>query len=639
MRLTLAQLDPIVGDVSGNTRLVLDAIGQARRDRSDLLVAGELGLIGYPPRDLLFRAGVVEAAERAVAQIARASRDIAVVVGHPRRCRGGTRPFCNSVSICARGRVEAVYDKRLLPGYDVFDEDRYFQPGDRPCVVNIGGRRVGVLICEDLWRAGDVLAPGTYASEPLAETAPRCELLVVPNASPFVLGKWQRHLEQMRAAVDLYRIPVVTVHQVGANDDLIFDGRSIALDADGTILTLLPAWEPALRTIDLAQRPAQRLDLPAGMLEPAAELFGALCLGIRDYCRKTGYAEVLVGLSGGIDSAVVACLAAAALGPRGCTGLMMPSRYTSPASREDAEALAANLGLTVAEPLSIEAAHGVLRVALEPALGARAGGVTDENIQARLRGLLLMAFANARGALVLATGNKSEFATGYCTIYGDMCGALAVLGDVVKTRVYALARWMNDNHAACGFPRPPIPARCFTRAPSAELRPDQTDQDTLPPYERLDPIVERFVEREQSIRQIAEETGFDPAFVEATVRMIDRAQYKRDQAAPILKVTPRTFGRGRPMPIAMRWTESPSEVSAAGRRPGEDEPGAGRRRAVATETCAQEAARRRQAPPEPAAASEGSQPPCAPRNADAAPGPEATAGARAASRPVAERGD
>ncbi len=571
MRLALAQLNPTVGDVVGNTRLVLQAIDQARSDGAEVLVAGELGLIGYPPRDLLFRAGVVEACEQAVGEIARHAGDLLVIVGHPRRCPGGTRPLRNSVSVCRAGKVVAVYDKRLLPGYDVFDEDRYFDPGDQPCVVEAAGGRLGLLICEDLWRAEDVRTERSYPIDPVQETAALgCDVLLSLNANPFVLGKWQRHLEQLRAAATRHKLPIVAVQQVGANDDLIFDGRSVVVAADGSIAAILPGWRPALETIELPDNAhgVHAVGWDHVRTDPMEELWNALVLGVNDYCRKSFNDKVIIGLSGGIDSAVTACIAAAAVGPDNVLGVMMPSRYSPAASLEDARELAANLALPGCQTVPIESTHLAVQDALAASLREQAGGVTDENIQARLRGLLLMAFANATGAFVLAPGNKSELASGYCTIYGDMCGALAVLGDVVKTRVYALARWINAHHVDCGFAQPPIPQRSLTRPPSAELRPHQLDQDTLPPYETLDLIVERYIELEQSVPQIIGETDIEAQLVRETVSMIDRAQYKRDQAALILKVTARTFGRGRPMPIAMRWTEAMSyEPRAIGESP------------------------------------------------------------------------
>ncbi len=567
----MAQVNPTVGDVAGNARLVIEAAEQGRRDGADVVVTTELVLIGYPPRDLVFRKGVVEACEQAVAYIARQCPGLVLVVGHPRRCPRGTRPFCNSLSVCAGGRVVRVYDKRLLPGYDVFDEDRYFEPGREHCIIEVAGRRLGLMICEDFWRAQDVMAETKYFEDPVQETVDAgCEAIVMLNATPFIRGKWQRHVTQIRAAAARYRMPIVSVHQVGANDDLIFDGRSVAVDGAGSPLAVLPGWQAAVQTIDLpdrAGRAAPAIPADVGLeVDPVSELFHALVLGTRDYVRKTGHEKVLIGLSGGIDSSLTACLAAAALGAQNVTGLMMSSRYSSAASVEDAMEVASNLGIAHCEDVPIKAVHQAVQDTLRASLGAAAGGVADENVQARLRAVLLMAWSNATGALVLVPSNKSELAAGYATIYGDMSGALAVLGDVVKTRVYALCEWINAHPEEAGFERPPIPDRVFTKPPSAELRPNQTDQDTLPPYEVLDQIVERYIEREQSVRQIIEETGLDPKLVRDIARMIDRAQFKRDQFAPVLKVTPRAFGRGRPMPIAMRWDEgarlSPRESRA-----------------------------------------------------------------------------
>ncbi len=556
MRLALAQLNPTVGDIDGNTRLLIDAIDQARDQGADVMVAGELGLIGYPPRDLLFRHGVVEACERAVEQIAEYAGDLAVIVGHPRCSPDGERPFRNSASVCIDGRVSAVYDKRLFPGYDVFDEDRYFEPGQSTCVVEVAGQRIGVVICEDLWRAQDALAQRSYSVEPVKETIEAgCDVLVSLNATPFVLGKCRTRLNLMRRWAKSLSLPTVAVHQVGANDDLIFDGHSAAVDADGAVLELLPGWVPCVRTIELGPATHGSESVSHGN-DQMLELWSALVLGVKDYCHKTGNERLVIGLSGGIDSSVTTCIAAAALGTDKVLGLLLPSRYTSVGAEEDAKLLESNLGLGQCPTISIESVHLAVQNALAAHLREKAGGVTDENIQARVRGVLLMAFTNANGALLLVTGNKSEIATGYTTLYGDMCGALAVLGDVVKTRVYKLAHWINANYEACGFSRPPIPDRSITKPPSAELRPNQTDQDTLPPYELLDQIVTRYIELEESAEQISADPTLDDELVRDIVQMIDRAQYKRDQSAIVLKVTPRAFGRGRPMPIAMKWEEA-----------------------------------------------------------------------------------
>ena len=564
MRIALAQLNPIVGDIAGNTALVIDAIGQARSQRADIMVTSELMLIGYPPRDLLFREGVVEACEGAVHEIAARAGDMHVIVGHPRHSGpNASRPFRNSASVCHKGKVFAVCDKQLLPGYDVFDEDRYFEPGARSLVVPIHGLGVGVLICEDLWRAKDVNAKRQYSIEPVAECIAQrdtngCDLIVSLNASPFVIGKWRKHVDQMKEIATDYHVPVIAVHQVGGNDDLIFDGRSVVVARDGRLAHVLPGFESTVQTFDFEADALQFPGAVAGKeaveqwLPPEREIFHALVTGVRDYVRKTGNAHALIGLSGGIDSALVAVIAAAALGPENVHGVMMPSIYSSPGSLSDAIDLANRLNLATCERVSIEQLHSVMRETLAPALHGACEGVTDENIQARVRGVILMAMSNARGALVLSTSNKSEIATGYSTLYGDMCGALAVIGDLTKTRIYDLARWINANHSGCGFRHPPIPENSLTKPPSAELRPNQTDQDTLPPYEILDQVIERFIEREQSEATIVAETGIASTIVRKTLQMIDRAQYKRDQAPVILKLTYRAFGRGRQMPIVMQ---------------------------------------------------------------------------------------
>lgn len=528
------------------------------------MVTSELVLLGYPPRDLIFRQGVVEACQDALHHIAEQCDDLTVIVGHPRREARGCRPLRNSVSVCRRGAVIATYDKRLLPGYDVFDEDRYFEPGDEPVVVEVDGVKLGLTVCEDLWGARDVITERRYAIDPVHETVHcGCDLLLSLNASPFVRGKWEHHRELLQAVARRYRLPLVAVNQIGGNDDVVFDGRSLAIASDGRVAHRLPGWEEAVEVVDLdhLRHAVNGKDTARPCVDPLEETLHALTLGVRDYCRKTGSDRVLLGLSGGIDSALAATIAAAALGPKNVHGVIMPSRFSSPGSRDDALELAKRLGLEPCTEVSIEQAHEMMRASLAPALDDAPEGLTDENIQARLRGLILMAISNARGGLVLATGNKSELAVGYCTMYGDMCGALAVLGDVTKTRVYELARWINAHHQILGFTSPPIPESSIEKVPSAELRPEQSDQDSLPPYEQLDQIIEAFVEQELPPEQIIEMTGLDGAMVRQWVRAIDRAQYKREQAAVVLKVTGRAFGPGRPMPIAMRSTTLPRSTS------------------------------------------------------------------------------
>ncbi len=565
MRVALAQLNPIVGDVAGNLRLVMEAIDACRSRGAELVVFSELVLLGYPPRDLILRDGVVEACEEAVRQAAAHAGDVAIILGHPRRRdgEGGTRPIANSLSVCHGGRVVKVYDKRLLPGYDVFDEDRYFEPGREVGVATVFGKRIGLMICEDLWRAGDANFMGEYTINPVAELArERCDLAVAINASPFVVGKGARHMAQLREVATTLGCEVVSVNQVGGNDDLIFDGRSVVIDAAGAVRGKVDGWGPGVVVAECCADRGNNGALRGESMAVAAdaadvneELYHALVLGIRDYVHKTGNKAAAIGLSGGIDSALVATLAAAALGAENVVGVSMPSRYSSLGSIDDAAGLVRNLGMPAMISVPIEPMHAAAANSFASAMGAPLRDLADENTQARLRGIMLMAISNARpGTLVLATGNKSELATGYCTLYGDMCGALAVIGDVVKTRVYELSRWINANHAALGFRVPPIPKATLEKPPSAELKANQTDQDTLPPYDVLDQIVTRLVEREESVETIIAETGIDPAVVRRWVRVIDQQEYKREQAALVLKVTPRTFGRGRPMPMAVKCT-------------------------------------------------------------------------------------
>jgi NAD+ synthase (glutamine-hydrolysing) len=553
LRLAIAQLNPTVGDVPGNTRLVLEAIDLARAEGAQVLATSELAIIGYPPRDLLLREGVIEACEDAVKEIAVHTADMYVFVGYPRRVHGGLRGCRNSVAVCHAGEIVHVYDKRLLPGYDVFDEDRYFDPGEEPCVIEVAGSRIGLLICEDLWRAQDVDSPCRYPIEPVEELAALgCDALLTMNATPFVMGKYERHVKRMREVAKRLGVPVVFINQVGANDDLIFDGRSFALDANGEAIGALSGFDIDIQVIDLlAPKPTDSNPWEFAP-DPMHELFEALVLSVKDYCRKTGHSRMHMGLSGGIDSALSAAIACRALGPENVHGVTMPSKYSSTGSISDSEQLATNLGMADPPVIPIRDTHDAMFVALDAVLGDVSESITDQNIQARLRGMILMALSNANNTLVLSTSNKSEIAVGYSTIYGDMCGAVTVLGDVMKTRCYELARWVNEHHETLGFDVPPIPENSITKPPSAELLHGQTDQDTLPPYEVLDEIIVRFIDRDQSIESIVEETGLDVELVEMMTKLIDRAQYKRDQAAVIPKVTPRAFGRGRVMPIVMK---------------------------------------------------------------------------------------
>jgi len=547
MKTALAQLNPTVGDIDGNARRILDAYARAARAGAEVVVTPELSLIGYPPRDLLLKPRFVADNLAALERLAGQVGPTALVVGYVERTgRERGLPLYNAAALIADGRVLARKYKRLLPTYDVFDEMRYFEPGDEPAVVEWGGSTLGLSICEDIWTqesAGP--AARLYHGNPVADLVEAgADVLINMSASPFVVGKSAQRAELVRAQALRHGRPVVYVNQVGGNDELIFDGASFAVSADGQVVAQLKAFEEEVAVVDLAA-----VGSPAGLAELPADveaLRPALVLGLRDYMRKTGFREAVVGLSGGIDSSLVACLAAEAAGPEHVLGVAMPSRYSSAHSVEDARALASALGIRF-QTIPIDGPHTAFEEVLAEAFAGREPDLTEENLQARVRGTILMGLSNKFGYLVLATGNKSEVSVGYCTLYGDMVGGLAVIGDVPKTLVYRLCRHINETD-----PRSPIPERVLTKAPSAELRPDQKDEDSLPPYDVLDPILDLYVRDERSYDQIVA-AGFDPHTVSQVIRLVDRNEYKRKQAAPVLKVTSRAFGFGRRMPIAQRY--------------------------------------------------------------------------------------
>lgn len=585
MRLALAQINPTVGDIDANAGIVERFILEAKAQGADLVVLPELCLCGYPPKDLLLREGFIAAGVAAGERIGKATTvGITAVFGLPLpapseeeggRDRGAA--VTNSLLAWRDGVQIARYDKRLLPTYDVFDEDRYFEPGSRTCIIDVpvreggGSVRVGLAICEDLWKGQDAGFASRYldVADPVAEAArDGARMLVVPSASPFVLSKGARHREILRNHARTHGLVVAAVNQVGGNDDLIFDGHAAVLGPDGSLLAAGPGFAEHLLVVDLPALGGS--GAPAGPTSPITDpllsfsderlLFDALVLGIRDYCRKTGFSSALLGLSGGIDSALVAALASRALGPGNVLGVSMPGPYSSNHSRTDAMALAQNLGMeliTIPIAPPMEGFRSILDSAFSSRGAARLGetlpDLTEENLQSRIRGTTLMGVSNRTGAIVLTTGNKSEMAVGYATLYGDMNGGLAVICDVTKQRVYALARWMNEHFREGGFERPPIPVSSIQKPPSAELRPGQTDQDSLPPYEILDQIIERFIENHQSPTAIVRETGIDESVVRRIVRLIDLSEYKRKQAAVGLKVTSVAFGSGRRVPIAQRW--------------------------------------------------------------------------------------
>ena len=544
MRLGLLQLNPIIGDIDGNTRRLIDG---ANGCKADLLITPELVISGYPPRDILLCSGFVEACEAAVETIAKTVSKT-ILVGHP-RIEQATGRFRNSISVIEHGEIVAVIDKHLLPGYDIFDEDRYFEQGTISGVVDLNFGRIGIAICEDFWRGFDANAAPTYDENPIATlVAEHCKLIISPSASPFVAKKRKLHLEHAKNVATENNCSVVMVNQVGGNDDLVFDGGSFVMSPKGLIHES-PLFEESTDVVDLEN--ATLLSMPEKNIDEAR--FQALVLGVRDYCIKTGHKNVLLGLSGGIDSALVATIAVAALGADAVTGVLMPSRYSSLGSVEDAETLAQNLGIKT-KTLPIEHMHRAFE-RIHADANTHIESLTEENAQARIRGMLLMSLANQNNALLLATGNKSELAVGYTTLYGDMCGALSVIGDLYKTEVREMSRWINQSNQ---FNVSPIPENSITKPPSAELRPDQLDEDSLPSYEELDAILQPHIDGDQGADDIEESTSLSRDLIDSVLAMVDRSQFKRDQASVILKIAPRTFGRGRPMPIVMKraWSNA-----------------------------------------------------------------------------------
>jgi NAD+ synthetase len=558
LRIALAQINPIVGDVAGNTRMIADAAADAHRRGAALVAFPEQAVLGYPAKDLLFRRELIDANVRALRKIAEQCRDIAVLVGFAEPTdRTAGRPIYNAAALLRDGRVAMKWRKQLLPTYDIFDEARYFQPaGAQADLFEMGGRRIGVTICEDIWSSQEMMdSRPIYDRDPVRTIADAgADLLINISASPFTDRKERvrhdllvRNARQFKLPIAFvnqvgFKLPIAFVNQVGANDELVFDGASAFVDAGGVVRAQAVAFGPDMLMVDVDDPAASRKEkVPAGV----AAIRAAAVLGIRDYVGKCGFARVIVGLSGGIDSAVVAALAAEALGPENVHGVAMPSRYSSGHSVEDARQLAENLGIRF-DMIPIAPMHTAFETSVAELFVGTEPGLAEENMQARIRGALLMSLSNKFGALLLTTGNKSEIAVGYCTLYGDMCGALAVIGDVPKSRVYELARHINARSSP-----PAIPESTLTKPPSAELRPNQTDQDSLPDYETLDAILERHVEHQQDVEQIVS-AGFDRAMVERVVRLVRISEYKRYQYAPVLKVTSLAFGSGRRVPIAAR---------------------------------------------------------------------------------------
>lgn len=539
MRVALAQLDTVVGDLKGNLAKVKDAYARARAAGAELVLTPELSLCGYPPRDLLEQPDFLRANRQALAAAAKWVKDAGLVVGcvEPNPARAG-RPVVNGAVLLYKGKVHARRAKTLLPTYDVFDEHRHFEPAAENAPIKFKGRRLGLTICEDAWNDEAFWGRKLYQEDPVARQAKDgADLLVNISASPFEVGKLAFRRGLVAGHARKHGMPFLYCAQVGGNDELVFDGYSFAVDGRGRTLAAGKGFAEDLVLVD-ADAPGRAV-FPER--EPVAELHDALVLGIRDYAAKCGFKGALVGLSGGIDSAVTCALAVAALGPEKVVGVSMPSMYSSEGSVTDAESLAKNLGVRL-HSVPIKGLYDAMTGALGEVFRGTPPGLAEQNIQARLRGNILMAVSNKFGSLLLTTGNKSELAVGYCTLYGDMSGGLAVIGDVLKTDVYALARWMNRE-------RPVIPQASIDKAPSAELKPGQFDQDDLPPYERLDAILRLYIEEGRSAEAIVK-AGHPEGLVRDILGRVDRAEYKRRQAPPVLRVSPKAFGVGRRMPIA-----------------------------------------------------------------------------------------
>jgi NAD+ synthase (glutamine-hydrolysing) len=545
LRVAAAQLDLVVGDLDGNMERMLDAYERADAAGCDLVAFPELALTGYPPEDLLLRPAFVARCAEVLDKFAAHTGRTAAVVGFPE----ATRDLANAAAVCSHGRVHGVYRKHLLPNYAVFDEPRYFTPStdDGPLFV-VGGVRVAITVCEDAWSPTGPIA---------TQAAGGAELVVNINASPFYAGRIHEREAMLSTRAADAAVPVLYVNLVGGQDELVFDGASMLFDETGRLVARAAQFTEDLLVADVEVRPAFRRRLldPRGrsnapamreVVPPVREVYEALVLGTRDYVAKNGFTRVVIGLSGGIDSSLVAAIAVDALGREHVVGVLMPSRFSSQGSVADAEALAANLGIeTVTVP--IEEAHGAFLDMLAPTFAGLEPGLAEENLQARIRGTLLMTMSNKFGWLVLTTGNKSEIATGYSTLYGDMAGGFAVIKDVPKMLVYALARDRNDR-----APRPVVPDSVLEKPPSAELRPDQQDTDSLPAYEVLDPIIEGYVEGDLSAAEL-EAAGFDSETVRRVAQLVDRNEYKRRQAPPGVRVSPKAFGKDRRLPITNRW--------------------------------------------------------------------------------------
>jgi NAD+ synthetase len=552
MKIAIAQLNPTIGDLSGNAKNILEAAQQAAKEGVRLMLTPELSLCGYPPRDLLLSPDFVESMSKQLQELAQQlPTQIAVLVGtvepNPYAASKGQKFLFNSMALLDGGKIQKIFHKRLLPTYDVFDEDRYFEPGYEANSFSLPPLKIGVTICEDLWNEEEFWGKRNYEINPIKDLAEmEVDLIINLSASPYTVSKQKLREAMLGHSASRYQTPIIYVNQIGGNDDLIFDGNSIAFNRAGNVICRAKAFASDLEIIEFDEQTKDLLPTAIAPLPETEEeeIFSALVLGVRDYARKCGFSKVILGLSGGIDSSLVAAIAAEAMGAENVLGVLMPSPYSSEHSITDAEALVKNLGIK-SQKLPIGDLMKSYDQLLEPLFVGTEFGIAEENTQSRIRGNLLMAISNKFGHLLLSTGNKSEMAVGYCTLYGDMNGGLAVIADVPKTHVFSICRWLNRS-------REIIPNNVLIKPPSAELKPGQVDQDSLPPYEILDDILERAIHRHQSTAQIVE-AGHEPAVVNKVMKLISRAEFKRKQAPPGLKITDRAFGTGWRMPIASRW--------------------------------------------------------------------------------------
>ena len=555
MKISLAQINPIVGDFEYNLNKILDYTKQASLNKSDLIVFSELVICGYPPKDLLLKKQFIYDCKKYLnllkEKIKLISPKIAVIIGFPEDNTKEGKPLFNSLALIQNGIIIATRQKTLLPTYDVFDEDRYFEPAKENKAVDFNGHLLGLTICEDILHETSKLAKRRYHFSPVESLVKeKINLLINISSSPYFVGKPAIRENIFKSFAKKYKVPVVYVNQTGGNDHLIFDGSSCVINKDGDACLRLKGFEEDLGIVEINSGDVSCRDAPPGRPPDAnEELFGAIICGLRDYVKKCGFKKVIIGLSGGIDSALVAVLASYALGSKNVLCVSMPSRYTSKTSIDDASRLALNLDVEL-KTISIEEPFKAFLDLLGPLWKDTNSQLAEENIQSRIRGLILMALSNQSGALVLSTGNKSELATGYCTLYGDMCGGLAVISDLPKTIVYKLANYVNKKEK-----KELIPKNILTKAPSAELKPNQTDEDVLPPYETLDKILNAYVEDHLPLSEIIK-IGVTKDIVAKVCNMIDLSEYKREQAAPGLKLTSRSFGYGWRMPIAQRYKET-----------------------------------------------------------------------------------